>query len=404
VVQARKAGIYVSVMLFEGYTPDKGPLPDAYQGHPFAAENNINGIDGDVDDDGRLREPYTLPAQGGVGRIKASQKAYVRKVIDSVGDLDNVLFEVANEALPLSTAWQYDMIRFVKAYEKHRPKQHPVGMTFQHSGGSNDTLYKSPADWISPIGDPFRPEASPGAKVVLSDTDHLCGICTADDDWAWREFASGRNPIYMDAYDDPHWRSFAGSAERARVGMGDTRRYAERIRLAPMKPQPALSSTRYVLADRGSQYLVYKPGGGSFTLDLTRNAGQTLDVEWFSLAARSKTITTIAGGERTELQVPFKGAAAAYLRAHTDYRSSGTILVTHDAGRPTRWSSLSVKAVNASRTSISTAFRSSDDTRSWSRWQRAVDLVPANRYLEIRLTLATRNGNRTPVIDKLVLR
>ena len=39
IVQARRAGIYVAIMIFEGYMPDKGPLPSAHQGHPFAAGN-----------------------------------------------------------------------------------------------------------------------------------------------------------------------------------------------------------------------------------------------------------------------------------------------------------------------------------------------------------------------------
>ena len=45
----------------------------------------------------------------------------------------NVLWEICNEAGSYSTEWQYHFIRFIKAEERNRSKQHPVGMTFQWS-------------------------------------------------------------------------------------------------------------------------------------------------------------------------------------------------------------------------------------------------------------------------------
>ena len=63
--------------------------------------------------------------------------------------------------------------------EKKKPKQHPVGMTFQYKGGSNKTLFDGPADWVSPNpegGYRDNPPASGGQKVVVTDSDHLWGI------------------------------------------------------------------------------------------------------------------------------------------------------------------------------------------------------------------------------------
>ena len=48
VIEAGKHGIYVSVMLFQGWNihaPDGGPNPWVY--HPFNTANNVNGINGD---------------------------------------------------------------------------------------------------------------------------------------------------------------------------------------------------------------------------------------------------------------------------------------------------------------------------------------------------------------------
>ena len=144
---ARDHGVYTAVMLFEGWGLQFSP--DAWRNHPMNPENNINGINGDLDGDGKGLEVHS----GRDERITELQRAYVRKVIDTVNDLDNVLYEISNENHPPSTEWQYAMIRFIKEYEKAKPKRHPVGMTFQYKGGSNQTLLESPADWISPNPD-----------------------------------------------------------------------------------------------------------------------------------------------------------------------------------------------------------------------------------------------------------
>jgi hypothetical protein len=42
-----------------------------------------------------------------------------------VNDLDNVLYEIVNEAFGDSTAWQYAMIRSVKEYENQSRNSTP---------------------------------------------------------------------------------------------------------------------------------------------------------------------------------------------------------------------------------------------------------------------------------------
>jgi hypothetical protein len=148
---ALKRGIFVSIMLFEGHCLQFADEGREFQ--PFHPDNNINGI-GWKD----WRDYYTLANP----KVLELQEAYVRKVIDTVNDLDNVLYEICNEAGGYSTEWQYHMIRFVKAYEAKKRKRHPVGMTFQYQGGTNANLFNSPADWVSPNpegGLPRRPAA-----------------------------------------------------------------------------------------------------------------------------------------------------------------------------------------------------------------------------------------------------
>ncbi|MDP2895555.1 MAG: DUF6298 domain-containing protein [bacterium] len=312
VTAAGEKGIYVSIMLFEGWGMQFAP--GAWDSHPFHRDNNVNNINGDVNGDGKGLEVHTLENRG----ITASQEAYVRKVVDTVNDLDNVLYEISNENHPPSTQWQYHVIDFIHKYEKSKPKQHPVGMTFQYQGGQNSTLFDSPADWVSPNpegGYRDDPPAADGRKVVLNDTDHLWGI-GGNQAWVWKSFVRGHNPIFMDPYDgtvlgerlDPKW-------EPIRRSMGYTLRFANRMNLAEMAPDDALASGKYCLVNPGFEYLVYLPSGGTVTVDLSAAKG-ALSVEWFD---PSNDVTTtgekVAGGGKREFISPFKGDAVLYLKA-----------------------------------------------------------------------------------------
>jgi hypothetical protein len=137
-------------MLFQGFSLDtRENITPAWPYHLFNRANNINGIDGDLDGNGEGTEVHTLADP----RVTALQRRYVEKVIDTVNDLDNVLFEISNEDWETreNTAWQYAMIRHIKAYEAGKPKQHPVIMTSHYHITTPDSdLFESPADGISP--------------------------------------------------------------------------------------------------------------------------------------------------------------------------------------------------------------------------------------------------------------
>ena len=318
VMEARQHGIYVSIMLFNGWAiEDKGQgNNNPWHGHPYNRDNNINGVDGDPNHDDEGLETQTLidPA------LVARQVAYIHHVVDAVNDLDNVLYEICNESTGGGGAedWQYAMIDSVKAYEAGKPKQHPVGMTMLYPHGDLDVLYSSPADWIAPDGDTDNPRATEGDKVIIDDTDHLCGVC-GDEPWVWKSFTRGRNPILMDPYDgtypittvpynaaEPRW-------EQIRVNFGYARVYADRINLVAMEPHGELASTGYCLAHLSVEYLVYLPTGGTVTVDLAAAAGP-LQVEWFT----PSTGQTVAGGTTPAGAVlpftaPFSGDAVLYL-------------------------------------------------------------------------------------------
>jgi hypothetical protein len=312
VQSARHRGIYVSIMLFEGWAVQ---LLDVWRYHPFNGHNNINGLEADSGNDGRGLEFYTLEKTPVGKRILTLQQAYIRNVVDSVNDLDNVLYEICNEAGVYSTEWQYTLIRYIKDYEARKPWQHPVGMTFQYKGGSNQTLFDSPADWVSPNpggpGEDYIEDPSPEyrGKVIMNDADHLWGHTRGDSTWVWKSFCRGLNVLFMETLDpSPTWQ------DSARQAMRQTRAFSNRVDLDSLLPHGELTSTTYCLARPGDEYLIFQPCEGSFTLDLQDTPAQ-FNAEW-SDAAAGDPITSegVTGGEICTFVSPFKAPLVLHLK------------------------------------------------------------------------------------------
>ena len=210
VIAAGERGIYVAVMLFDGWALHLSPAPDHVEGHPFHAANNVNGVGIDS-----IVDYQVLPLDP---RVQAIQEAYIRKVVDTLHDLPNVLWEVANEssgggdgrsrvrggAGPAEHARVGRLDRVAVLGDRHRqavreregydahPDRHddavPGG---RPDAGSTSRSSAAAAEWISPGyddeifadgGHPWRrvaasrwfadPPAADGTKVVITDTDH----------------------------------------------------------------------------------------------------------------------------------------------------------------------------------------------------------------------------------------
>jgi hypothetical protein len=323
-------GIYVSIMLFQGYAIQFNR--NDRDGYPLDGRNNINGVDGGV---GYASNTMKFPA------VTAKQEAYVRKVIDTVNDLDNVLYEISNESGSYATDWQYHMIDFIHKYEAGKPKQHPVGMTFQYKGGNNEELFASHADWISPDGSsgwgfPTDPPTADGRKVIVVDTDHSyfwIGLqkdgLKAQQAWVWKNFLRGNQTLFMDPYlakiktrnnpvgdssdtafgtsPDPYW-------ETIRLALGRTRIYARQMDLTTVTPQNDLSSTKYCLSNPGKEYLIYQPDSSkTFTVDLL---GGNYNYEWFNPSIGNVAEMgsfEVANGTKA-FNAPFGGDAILYIK------------------------------------------------------------------------------------------
>jgi hypothetical protein len=326
-VQAAQAQrIYVGVMLFADH--DLTSYRCSQDGYPFSSGNNINGI---ADTGGNSSQTLSIPA------ITSIQDNYVKKVVDTVNDLPNVIYEISNEGNVATESWQTHMIDTVRNYEATKPFQHPIWLTALLSDDS--FLYASTADVVSPLS-----RISPTnnqAKVIINDTDHsytytylLSDGAAGHRAWVWENFTSGSMSIFMDPYLLTHLQAGRNNPggtctnglctgppdtqwDQLRDNMGYTLTYAAKMDLVKMLPQGSLSSTGYCLAQTpavGAEYLVYAPNGGSFSVNLSPTT-RVLNVEWFSPS--SGTVSAggmVTGGSSTQsFTPPFSGDAVLYL-------------------------------------------------------------------------------------------
>jgi hypothetical protein len=169
------------------------------------------------------------------------------------------------------------------------------------------------------------PPASDGTKVVITDTDHYApGL--GDALWAWKSFLRGHNPILMDfgiidvvnpldpSLGVPSYESF----EPVRYAMGDTLSFAQRMTLGEMEPRGDLSSTGYVLANPGEEYLVLQPSEAADPFTLMLEAG-AYTVEWYSVTSRELTeeaTVTVPSDGSVSFTAPFDGGPAVLYLKH----------------------------------------------------------------------------------------
>ncbi len=312
VVRAGERGFHVSVMLFNGWSIHDNGEGNPWERHPFNRRNNVDGVDGDPDARGDGSDVHTLR----VPAVTRLQEAYTAKVVEAVGDLDHVLWEISNESPGTSRDWQYHLVRHLRSADAGR---HLIGMTACFPGNRNEDLFASPADWVSPgnsrglsRGWRRHPPIADGSRIVLVDTDHLWGI-GGGRDWVWKTFLRGHHPIYMDPLgSDP-------LHEEARRAMGDTLRFARRIDLAACAPEREISSTGYALVSRtpgAEEILAYLPRGRA-KLDLSAIEGR-LRVEWLDIGRTANGTAVdgglVEGGGRRRLTSPGKREAVLLLR------------------------------------------------------------------------------------------
>jgi hypothetical protein len=335
-----RAGIYVGVYLFTGEWQLRFRCRS--DGYPFSGPNNVNGVDdgyrGGAPATGIASVTMTAP-----NAITDLQDAYVRKTIDTLNDLPNVLWIVSEEAPQDSVWWSKHLISVVRAYEKEKRYQHPVGYAVPAGPPDDRVVYDSDADWVAPGARVSPPRScgagKPAGKVTVNDSDHsYFGMWNEtpreNRSYAWQNFTNGNQVLFMDPYlvhyprekrnlcaspvngigskPDRRWENF-------RANLGYILKYSRKLNLARVTPRSSLCSTRYCLAQTpaaGAEYLVYAPSGGPFTVDLSAMpSSRLLTVEWLNPATGEMIPQSPvkAGAPSQSFTPPFRGDAVLYL-------------------------------------------------------------------------------------------
>jgi hypothetical protein len=350
VQQLQQNGMYAIVQLFDANQLTFSRC--STDGYPFTGTNNINGVDDGYTSGASGANSVTMTA---ANAISGYQDTYVKKVLDTLNDLPNVIYEVSEEQPTGSANWWFPhVISLVRSYEATKPLQHPVGIGAMTATAPNDgTLYSSAADWIAPTINsnfsnqfPSNVSTNNQGKVVINDADHayFWKTFTNSDgslkstqmhNYLWENIASGaEGVVLMDPY-VVYWPSSpnrnlclsplhqicTGGVDTKFDGFRSAMGYAQsfvnsHLNLLKMTPQGGLSSTGFCLADNsatGAEYLVYAPSGGSFTVNLSATA-RAMNVLWLNPATGATvTATGITGGKTQSFTAPFSGDAVLYI-------------------------------------------------------------------------------------------
>jgi hypothetical protein len=230
----------------------------------------------------------------------------------------------------------------IRSYESKKTHQHPIGFG-SLIDGSDQKIYNSDADWVAPSAK-LSPTTScgtgrPTCKVNVNDSDHsYFGMWNESPqqnrNYVWENLLNGNQVLFMDPYlvyyprqtrnlclspvhgicreVDARWNNVRDNA-------GFILRYAHRLNLANVSPQPSLSSTGYCLAQvpsTGAEYLIYAPVGGTFSVDLSAMPpSRMLAIEWFNptTGAVIAQAPIKAGATSQSFTAPFDGDAVLYL-------------------------------------------------------------------------------------------
>lgn len=299
------AGVTPSVMLFSG-----GHLQyfDYSIGNPFMVSNNINGVTCDANANGLCEESHTLSN----ATIVNYEKAYLRRVIDTLNDIDNFVFEVSNEDQFDSTLWHEMVLAYVAEYEATKSKQHLLwasAFNFGAAANNNYLFNLTDADIVSPactsagayVDYDNDPPANDGSKTIFNDSDHAAYSCgTVVRAWPWKNFVRGHYPVYLSE------RESGATQTAIKAAMAQTLIYATKIDLANAYPETGTSvfSTGYGLftgtnstTPNCSEYILYQPSAATNSVNLSAcSAGASFAVEYLDPVTGTVTTDTAVNG------------------------------------------------------------------------------------------------------------
>jgi hypothetical protein len=205
---ARRRGLFISVMLFQGWSmDDRSGLrdPGPWSENPYNRNNTSESVS---------KQQSALH----IGNAQKQQLEYVSFLARNLCARSNVVWEIVNEAHPdsLGTAnassWQRKILQHLRSECGSRltwvscPDQ--SGLTGAERSGLTEIMMSMNSDLVTPCrpdaGFVENPAVADGLKVVVADTDHFIPE-EVTPQWVWRAFLRGQHPIFMDLTKDLTW-------------------------------------------------------------------------------------------------------------------------------------------------------------------------------------------------------
>jgi hypothetical protein len=282
---AAAKGMYLSVMAFFDYDPE------GRYGWKSSVWNGANNVNGTTRSNRAVEQSDRMTL--------GLQKAYLAKLLNTLGRKPNVLWEIANEPQnsQATVDWEDTLVTFIHRYQaEHGLLAQPVGITANYPEGNhaaiNPMLNATGADWISPHGWEDYQSGSPvntGGKVQLIDSDHTFGI-GGDGNWVWRQFTRGHGGVLI--MDDMAGTGLSGvfkvpgqhraSEEAARRALKEIATVLQVVDITGMAPHGELASSGYALADpaRG-KYIAM--ANGNLKMNLSGHPPRPLQGCWIDI-------------------------------------------------------------------------------------------------------------------------
>jgi hypothetical protein len=319
---ARERGIYLHLVLIDAWI---FRVPSLWKFHAYNRANNVNDVDGDPTGTGRSTDPEQGSCSLGNAHVLEVEKAYIRRLVDTVNDFDNILFEVANENY-YNPRWELSLAAYVHDYEESKPRHHlvmPLDLPDHDYGGvtygadSHNDHTKSWKTWDLTQLHGKLLAARGLEQPLIYDTD---GIESNDNPVQrkgfWTAFASGGHVDYTDYSFQPEIGGDERGLRRAdtRQQLGYLAAFTRQIRFWEMHPVDWVrAGDGYALASP-EEAVVYLPGGGKIDLNMQDLAGR-FAVKWYNPRnGLFSDASTVAGGKTSTFAAPGPRDWVLYLR------------------------------------------------------------------------------------------
>lgn len=270
---AQKRGIYLQLILLDTWMLKHDYL---WRLAAFNKDNNVNHVDGDPRNTGTGTDSeHGYCSQGNPQALKY-QKAYIRKVVETVNSYDNIFFEIANEDY-YNKQWELALCDFIKTSELKMPKQH---MTIRRDFPSHPDVVQS-----------WDPETV--HKNIIAKHDLKVPLIF-DTDWTlnkndnevrkagWTALASGAHFDYLEG-DITYLKDsiVGGSGADLHLQIGYMARFMKVIKPWTLAPVNDLVRNGFamIMANK-DELFAYLPKGGALTLDLSGLKGK-IRGQWY---------------------------------------------------------------------------------------------------------------------------